>query len=86
MVVLPPSLLAIHGGNKNIRNELNSGFFKKLLVFMHSGVVARVQYVCRVQSTHGLLGIPGYVQFTSHIRRYVNLLAHYQRAIGWQVI
>ncbi|KAF8775354.1 hypothetical protein HU200_004766 [Digitaria exilis] len=28
--------------------------------------------------THGVLGIPGYVQFTSPIRRYVDLLAHYQ--------
>uniref|UniRef100_A0A8R7UHQ3 RNB domain-containing protein n=1 Tax=Triticum urartu TaxID=4572 RepID=A0A8R7UHQ3_TRIUA len=27
---------------------------------------------------HGVLGIPGYVQFTSHTRRYVDLLAHYQ--------
>uniref|UniRef100_A0A0E0JQW3 RNB domain-containing protein n=1 Tax=Oryza punctata TaxID=4537 RepID=A0A0E0JQW3_ORYPU len=27
---------------------------------------------------HGVLGIPGYVQFTSPIRRYVDLLAHYQ--------
>ncbi|KAK4270333.1 hypothetical protein QN277_023379 [Acacia crassicarpa] len=27
---------------------------------------------------HGVLGLPGYVQFTSPIRRYVDLLAHYQ--------
>ncbi|URD77310.1 RNB [Musa troglodytarum] len=27
---------------------------------------------------HGLLGLPGYVQFTSPIRRYIDLLAHYQ--------
>ncbi|XWS43729.1 hypothetical protein CRYUN_Cryun16bG0128600 [Craigia yunnanensis] len=27
---------------------------------------------------HGALGIPGYVQFTSPIRRYLDLLAHYQ--------
>lgn len=27
---------------------------------------------------HGMLGLPGYVQFTSPIRRYVDLLAHYQ--------
>ncbi|KAL5742746.1 hypothetical protein ACOSP7_029478 [Xanthoceras sorbifolium] len=27
---------------------------------------------------HGILGIPGYVQFTSPIRRYTDLLAHYQ--------
>jgi exoribonuclease R len=28
--------------------------------------------------SHGGLGIPGYVQFTSPIRRYGDLLAHYQ--------
>ena len=27
---------------------------------------------------HGVLGIPGYVQFSSPIRRYVDLVAHYQ--------
>lgn len=27
---------------------------------------------------HGVLGIPGYVQFTSPIRRYMDLLSHYQ--------
>eukprot|EP01018_Ginkgo_biloba_P021242 Gb_33853 [translate_table: standard] len=27
---------------------------------------------------HAILGVPGYVQFTSPIRRYVDLLAHYQ--------
>lgn len=32
----------------------------------------------RKPQRHGLLGIPGYVQFTSPIRRYMDLLAHYQ--------
>ncbi|KAK4773407.1 hypothetical protein SAY87_028426 [Trapa incisa] len=27
---------------------------------------------------HGVLGLPGYVQFTSPIRRYLDLIAHYQ--------
>ncbi|KAG6643190.1 hypothetical protein CIPAW_09G193400 [Carya illinoinensis] len=31
---------------------------------------------------HGILGLPGYVQFTSPIRRYMDLLAHYQ--VGFQ--
>ncbi|KAH7672756.1 Exoribonuclease II protein [Dioscorea alata] len=32
----------------------------------------------RKPSRHGVLGVPGYVQFTSPIRRYLDLLAHYQ--------
>ncbi|KAI3801258.1 hypothetical protein L1987_29362 [Smallanthus sonchifolius] len=32
----------------------------------------------RKATRHGILGIPGYVQFTSPIRRYMDLLAHYQ--------
>ncbi|KAA3455099.1 ribonuclease II, chloroplastic/mitochondrial isoform X2 [Gossypium australe] len=35
---------------------------------------------------HGVLGLPGYVQFTSPIRRYLDLLAHYQvglQASAW---
>lgn len=32
----------------------------------------------RNPTRHGVLGVPGYVQFTSPIRRYLDLLAHYQ--------
>ncbi|CAJ2655739.1 unnamed protein product [Trifolium pratense] len=32
----------------------------------------------RKPARHGVLGVPGYVQFTSPIRRYLDLLAHYQ--------
>ncbi|KAJ1394413.1 Nucleic acid-binding, OB-fold [Sesbania bispinosa] len=32
----------------------------------------------RKPARHGVLGLPGYVQFTSPIRRYLDLLAHYQ--------
>ncbi|KAL8138256.1 hypothetical protein V2J09_004257 [Rumex salicifolius] len=32
----------------------------------------------RQPKRHGVLGIPGYVQFSSPIRRYIDLLAHYQ--------
>lgn len=32
----------------------------------------------RKPTRHGVLGLPGYVQFTSPIRRYMDLLAHYQ--------
>ncbi|KAJ4835964.1 hypothetical protein Tsubulata_003049 [Turnera subulata] len=32
----------------------------------------------KTPTRHGVLGLPGYVQFTSPIRRYMDLLAHYQ--------
>jgi exoribonuclease R len=37
---------------------------------------AEMNFRCPVR--HGVLGIPGYVQFTSPIRRYMDLTAHYQ--------
>ncbi|KAK9668695.1 hypothetical protein RND81_13G079000 [Saponaria officinalis] len=36
------------------------------------------EYDFRKAIRHGILGVPGYVQFTSPIRRYMDLLAHYQ--------
>ncbi|XP_074264228.1 ribonuclease II, chloroplastic/mitochondrial isoform X2 [Silene latifolia] len=36
------------------------------------------EYDFRKPIRHGVLGVPGYVQFTSPIRRYMDLLAHYQ--------
>lgn len=36
----------------------------------------------RKPARHGVLGIPGYVQFTSPIRRYLDLLAHYQVSLS----
>ncbi|KAL9242492.1 hypothetical protein vseg_016484 [Gypsophila vaccaria] len=36
------------------------------------------EYDFRKPIRHGILGVPGYVQFTSPIRRYMDLLAHYQ--------
>lgn len=44
----------------------------------HVRSMRRVEMDFRRPIPHGSLGVPGYVQFTSPIRRYVDLLAHYQ--------
>ncbi|KAE9611077.1 putative exoribonuclease II [Lupinus albus] len=41
-------------------------------------VMRAAQIDFRKPARHGILGIAGYVQFTSPIRRYLDLLAHYQ--------
>ncbi|MQL79481.1 hypothetical protein Taro_011907 [Colocasia esculenta] len=48
-------------------------------------IMRAVEMDFRKPIRHGVLGIPGYVQFTSPIRRYVDLLAHYQVLI-WQAL
>ncbi|XVE96893.1 hypothetical protein REPUB_Repub02eG0262900 [Reevesia pubescens] len=49
---------------------------------VRSSAIVRIMRAAEIDSRkpirHGLLGIPGYVQFTSPIRRYLDLLAHYQ--------
>ncbi|XP_062225700.1 ribonuclease II, chloroplastic/mitochondrial-like [Phragmites australis] len=46
--------------------------------FANIGVLRAAEMDFKKPVPHGVLGIPGYVQFTSPIRRYVDLLAHYQ--------
>ncbi|KAK3162435.1 hypothetical protein QOZ80_1BG0089520 [Eleusine coracana subsp. coracana] len=46
--------------------------------FANIGVLRAAEMDFQKPVPHGVLGIPGYVQFTSPIRRYVDLLAHYQ--------
>lgn len=41
-------------------------------------IMRAAEYDFRKPIRHGVLGVPGYVQFTSPIRRYMDLLAHYQ--------
>ncbi|GJN17199.1 hypothetical protein PR202_gb04249 [Eleusine coracana subsp. coracana] len=48
--------------------------------FANIGVLRAAEMDFQKPVPHGVLGIPGYVQFTSPIRRYVDLLAHYQAA------
>lgn len=41
-------------------------------------IMRAAEFDFRKPVRHGILGVPGYVQFTSPIRRYMDLLAHYQ--------
>ncbi|CAK8575001.1 unnamed protein product [Lathyrus sativus] len=41
-------------------------------------IMRAAEFDFRQPARHGILGVPGYVQFTSPIRRYLDLLAHYQ--------
>lgn len=41
-------------------------------------IMRAAEFDFRSPIRHGVLGVPGYVQFTSPIRRYIDLLAHYQ--------
>lgn len=41
-------------------------------------IMRAAEYDFRKPIHHAGLGVPGYVQFTSPIRRYMDLLAHYQ--------
>ncbi|CAH9074438.1 unnamed protein product [Cuscuta europaea] len=49
---------------------------------VRSSAIVRIMHAAQMDFRkpirHGALGIPGYVQFTSPIRRYMDLLAHYQ--------
>ncbi|XWS67077.1 hypothetical protein CRYUN_Cryun05aG0255600 [Craigia yunnanensis] len=40
---------------------------------MHAAEIDFIKPIC-----HGVLGVPSYVQFTSPIHKYLDLLAHYQ--------
>lgn len=51
-------------------------------------VMLRSRMVRSISSTdkptpHAGLGLPGYVQFTSPIRRYGDMLAHWQLKVRW---
>ena len=53
-------------------------------------VMLRSRMVRSISSTseaipHAGLGLPGYVQFTSPIRRYGDMLAHWQLKVGSQI-
>ncbi|XP_047330346.1 ribonuclease II, chloroplastic/mitochondrial-like isoform X2 [Impatiens glandulifera] len=91
MMILCGEAIATFGSSNNIplpfRGQPQSNI--DISAFSHlpegpvrSSAVVRVmraaQMDYRKPIRHGVLGIPGYVQFTSPIRRYMDLLAHYQ--------
>ncbi|GLT79200.1 hypothetical protein SLA2020_506960 [Shorea laevis] len=91
MMVLCGEVIATYGSSNNIplpyRGQPQSNI--DVSAFLHlpegpvrSSAIVRVMRAAEINFRnpirHGVLGIPGYVQFTSPIRRYMDLLAHYQ--------
>lgn len=91
MMILCGEAIAIYGSCNNIplpyRGQPQSNVDTS--AFMHlpegpvrSSALVKILHAAemdfRKPMRHGVLGLPGYVQFTSPIRRYIDLLAHYQ--------
>ncbi|GAB2272529.1 ribonucleotide-diphosphate reductase subunit rnr1 [Dionaea muscipula] len=91
MMLLCGEAIATFGSVNNIplpyRGQPQSNIDLSAFSYLPEGPV-RSTAICKVMRAaeldfnnpirHGVLGIPGYVQFTSPIRRYIDLLAHYQ--------
>ncbi|KAG9154881.1 hypothetical protein Leryth_025272 [Lithospermum erythrorhizon] len=91
MMILCGEVLATYGSRNNIplpyRGQPQSSIDTSAFAHLPEGPV-RSSAVVRIMRAaemdfrkpirHGVLGLPGYVQFTSPIRRYMDLLAHYQ--------
>lgn len=91
MMILCGEVVATFGSLKNIplpyRGQPQSNIDASLFSHLPEGPVRSAALVRTMRAAemdfrkpirHGVLGIPGYVQFTSPIRRYMDLLAHYQ--------
>ncbi|WOL16565.1 ribonuclease II, chloroplastic/mitochondrial [Canna indica] len=91
MMILCGEAIATFGSCNNIplpyRGQPQSYISTSAFSHLPEGPVRSAAYVkimraaemnFRTPVRHGVLGIPGYVQFTSPIRRYIDLLAHYQ--------
>lgn len=91
MMILCGEVIATFGSQHNIplpyRGQPQSNIDVSAFAHLPEGPVrsssivkvmraAEMNFRCPVR--HGVLGIPGYVQFTSPIRRYMDLTAHYQ--------
>lgn len=91
MMILCGEVIATFGSHNSIplpyRGQPQSNISASAFSHLPEGPVRSTAYVRIMRAAemnfkkpvrHGVLGVPGYVQFTSPIRRYVDLLAHYQ--------
>lgn len=91
MMILCGEAIASFGVKNNIplpyRGQSQTNISVASLSYLPEGPVRSSAYVKTMRPVeldfrkpvpHATLGVPGYVQFTSPIRRYVDLLAHYQ--------
>ncbi|XP_068341305.1 ribonuclease II, chloroplastic/mitochondrial-like [Pyrus communis] len=91
MMVLCGEVIATFGSRNNIplpyRGQPQSNIDTSVYAHLPEGPVRSSALVKLMRAAeidfrkpirHGILGLPGYVQFTSPIRRYMDLLAHYQ--------
>uniref|UniRef100_A0A2P2LL51 Ribonuclease IIic/mitochondrial isoform X1 n=1 Tax=Rhizophora mucronata TaxID=61149 RepID=A0A2P2LL51_RHIMU len=91
MMILCGEVIATYGSCNNIplpfRGQPQSNIDISAFAHLPEGPVRSAAFVRIMRAAeidfrkpvhHGILGVPGYVQFTSPIRRYMDLLAHYQ--------
>lgn len=91
MMVLCGEAVATYGSHNNIplpyRGQPQSNIDTSAFEHLPAGPARSAAIVKTLRAAefnfrnpirHGVMGIPGYVQFTSPIRRYIDLLAHYQ--------
>ncbi|KAL4605067.1 hypothetical protein ACB092_09G001700 [Castanea dentata] len=91
MMLLCGEVIATYGSRNNIplpyRGQPQSNIDVSLFQHLPEGPIRSSAIVRLMRAAeidfrkpirHGILGLPGYVQFTSPIRRYMDLLAHYQ--------
>ncbi|KAK9290139.1 hypothetical protein L1049_008305 [Liquidambar formosana] len=91
MMILCGEAIATYGSRNNIplpyRGQPQSNIDASAFAHLPEGPVRSSALVKIMRAAemdfgkpirHGVLGLPGYVQFTSPIRRYMDLLAHYQ--------
>ncbi|OIT01160.1 PREDICTED: ribonuclease II, chloroplastic/mitochondrial [Nicotiana attenuata] len=91
MMILCGEVIATYGSHNNIplpyrgqpQSNIDTSAFEHLPEGpVRSSAIVRIMRAAEMDFRnpvrHGVLGLPGYVQFTSPIRRYMDLAAHYQ--------
>ncbi|KAF5737173.1 ribonuclease II chloroplastic/mitochondrial [Tripterygium wilfordii] len=91
MMILCGEVIATYGSYNNIplpfRGQPQSNIDVSAFAHLPEGPIRSYAIVRNMRAAemdfrkpirHGVLGLPGYVQFTSPIRRYMDILAHYQ--------